>query len=84
MMAVLATDVSVPERSAEDTQPSHSETTYFGMIEDPDYSDDNEEQSGHMHIAGLCAPIRFVSGLVLVRSQEVGIVYAASPPNTLA
>ena len=51
-MAVLTTDVSVPERSAEDAQPSHSETTYFGMIEDPDYSDDDVEQSGHMHIAG--------------------------------
>ena len=52
MMAVLATDVSVPELSAEDTQPYNSATTYFGMIEDPDYSDDNVEQSGHMHIAG--------------------------------
>ena len=49
MMAVTTTEVSVPERSVE---PSHSETIYFGMIEDPDYSDDNEEQSGHMHIAG--------------------------------
>ena len=52
MMAVLATDISVLERGVEDTKPSHSETTYFGMIEDPDYSDDNEEQSGQMHIAG--------------------------------
>ena len=39
MMAVTTTDVSVPERSAVISQ---SQTINFGLIEDPDYSDNEE------------------------------------------